>query len=164
MLEEVFSEVYTKFKLNFYRGIFERLRERDSSLSASEAFAVEVIYALEGPTISQFAEFLNVSLPNANYKINSLMRKGYVMKVKSSLDRREYHLRTTPKFEQYYAINEAYIQVVMRRIEERFTSLQIEQMEEMLHIISEELMPESGVRLAMAVAEGGKAGDGARET
>ena len=38
MLEKNFVEVYDKFKLNFYRRIFELVREREGSLSAMEAF------------------------------------------------------------------------------------------------------------------------------
>ena len=147
MLDKTFIEVYTKFKLNFYRGIFERLQERESSLSASEAYAAEVIYALREPTISQFAEFLHISQPNATYKVNTLVRKGYIVKVKSSTDKREYHLRTTTKFLDYYAINQNYLSIVMQRIREHFSSEETEQLENMLRIISEELMPENGDKL-----------------
>lgn len=143
MLETVFGEVYTKFKLHFYRGIFERLEERESSLSASEAYAVEVIHALHEPTISQFAKFLQISLPNATYKVNVLVRKGYIAKEKSSADKREFHLHTTPKFTNYYAINQGYVATVSKRIRARFTDSQVRQFEEMLRIVSEELMPEN---------------------
>jgi len=147
MLEEIFNEVYTKFKLNFYRGIFERLKERDSSLSAAEAYAVEVIYAMQQPTISRFAEFLQISLPNATYKINGLIRKEYIEKVNSSTDKREYHLVTTEKFNDYYAISQNYANLVMGRIRERFSMEETEQFEKMLQIISQELMPESSTVL-----------------
>ena len=147
MLEAVFNEVYTKFKLNFYRGIFERLQERETSLSASEAYAVEVIHALQEPTVSQFAEFLQISLPNTTYKVNTLVSKGYIEKVKSSVDKREYHLRTTPKFENYYAINQNYLAIVVKRIQERFSDEEIEHLENMLSVISQELMPENSGKL-----------------
>ena len=147
MLENAFNEVYTKFKLNFYRGIFERLGERESSLSASEAFAVEVIHALNEPTISQFAEFLQISLPNANYKVNILTRKGYIEKMNSNTDRREFHLRTTNKFWNYYAINHTYITTVMQRIRNRFSEEETKQLENMLSIISQELMAENKDKL-----------------
>jgi DNA-binding MarR family transcriptional regulator len=149
MLEEVFNEVYTKFKLNFYHSIFERLQERESSLSASEAYAVEVIYALREPTIGQFAKFLQVSKSNATHKINALVRKGYVEKVNSDVDKREYHLRTTPRFQQYYAINQNYIKTVMQRIHERFTPEETEQLEYMLRVISRELMSEKSDTLSI---------------
>ena len=147
MLEDVFIEVYTKFKLNFYRGIFERLKERDSSLSAAEAYAVEVIYALQQPTIGRFAEFLKISLPNATYKINSLIRKGYIEKVNSIIDKREYHLVTTEKFRDYYAISQNYINLVVGRIRERFSREDTKHLEQMLSVISQELMPESSTVL-----------------
>lgn len=147
MLEDAFSEVYLKFKLNFYRGIFERLQDRESSLSASEAYAVEIIYALQEPTVSQFARFLKISLPNATYKVNMLIRKGYVVKVNSETDRREVHLHLTEKFWDYNAINHNYISTVMQRIRDRFSSEETEQLSRMLTIISKELMPESEERL-----------------
>ena len=40
MLEKSFTEVYDKFKLQFYRKVFELVRERDGSLSAMEAFSL----------------------------------------------------------------------------------------------------------------------------
>jgi len=143
VLEDAFNDVYLKFKLNFYRGIFERLQDRESSLSASEAYAVEVIYSLNEPTISQFAKFLQISQPNATYKVNTLIRKGYIEKVHSDTDKREYHLRTTPKFQEYYAINQNYLNTVMQRIRSRFSDDETEQLEHMLRVISEELMPEN---------------------
>jgi len=143
MLEKYFNDVYLKFKLNFYRGIFERLNERDSSLSASEAFAVEVIFSLNKPTISQFAEFVQISLPNATYKVNALIKKGYIEKINSETDKREYHLCTTQKFSDYYHISQNYLNTVMQRIRERFSNEENKQLECMLQIISQELMPES---------------------
>ena len=56
-LEQSFGEVYALFKLNFYRSIFEQVHEREGSLTAMEAFSIEVIYALGEPTIGQFAQF-----------------------------------------------------------------------------------------------------------
>ena len=98
MLEKNFVEVYDKFKLNFYRRIFELVREREGSLSAMEAFSLEVIKMLDEPTVGQFADFLNISQSNATYKVNSLIRKGYLERQNSSVDRREYHLVLSEKF------------------------------------------------------------------
>ena len=61
MLEKNFTEVYDKFKLQFYRRVFELVRERDGSLSAMEAFSLEVIKMLDEPTVGQFADFLTIS-------------------------------------------------------------------------------------------------------
>ncbi len=143
MLDEIFNEVYAKFKLHFYLGIFDRVHERIGSLSATDAFAAEVIYALRSPTISEFADSIGISQPNATYKVNSLIKKGYIEKINSDSDKREYHLMVTKKFLDYYNINNEYIKVVMDRIKKRFTPEQTNQFEEMLRIVSRELMPEN---------------------
>lgn len=57
MLEKSFTEVYDKFKLHFYRKVFELVRERDGSLSAMEAFSLEVINMLGQPTVGRSRSF-----------------------------------------------------------------------------------------------------------
>lgn len=140
MLYDVFDEVYMKFKINFYKSIFRKMDERIGSLSATEAFAVESIYALGQPTISEFADFMNISQPNATYKVNSLIRKGYVEKINSKEDKREYHLAVTQKFLDYYGSNDIYRREVMERIEQYFSPEEVQQLERMLSTISKELM------------------------
>ena len=56
MLQDAFIKVYTKFKMHFYRKIFERLQDRETSLTTVETFCMEIIYALNKPTVVEFAE------------------------------------------------------------------------------------------------------------
>lgn len=142
MLEKNFVEVYDKFKLNFYRRVFELVREREGSLSAMEAFSLEVIKMLDEPTVGQFADFLNISQSNATYKVNSLIRKGYLERQNSSVDRREYHLVLSEKFYNYAGLLSSYEMAVMERIKERFSAEDVEKFDNMLSVISKELMPE----------------------
>ena len=142
MLDENFEKVYDKFKLQFYRKVFELVRERDGSLSAMEAFSLEVIKMLDCPTIGQFAEFLNISQSNATYKVNSLIKKGYLERENSQSDRREYHLVLSEKYYNYIGLLTSYQQVVMERVKERFPQDVIDRADKMLEIVSEELMPE----------------------
>lgn len=142
MLEESFDEVYTKFKLHFYQEIFSRFQSREATLTAVETFCMEIIQALKEPTINEFASFVHISSPNAAYKVNSLIQKGYVEKVQSPYDRREYHLRPTQKYLDYYNISSTYLQEVMGRIKNRFTPEETEQLDHMLQVVGEELMPE----------------------
>ncbi len=142
MLEESFDRIYTKFKLHFYRAVFSRLQTREASLTAVETFCMEIIQALGEPTINEFASFVNISSPNAAYKVNSLIRKGYVEKVQSLSDRREYHLRPTQKFHDYYDLSRVYIREVMDRVRKRFSPEEIAQMDLVLQIVGRELMPE----------------------
>lgn len=142
MLEESFSDVYTKFKLHFYQEIFSRFQSREASLTAVETFCMEIILALKEPTINEFASFVHISSPNAAYKVNNLIQKGYVEKVRSTQDRREYHLRPTKKYMDYYNISSNYMKQVMERIQSRFTTEEAIQLDRMLQIVGQELMSE----------------------
>lgn len=142
MLKENFCKVYDKFKLHFYRKVFELVRERDGSLSAMEAFSLEVIKMLGTPTVGQFADFLNISQSNATYKVNNLIKKGYLERQNSQLDRREYHLVLSEKFYNYIGLLSSYESTVTERIINRFTPQEVELFDRMLRIISDELMPE----------------------
>ncbi len=145
MIEESFNAVFDKFKFQFFRKIFESVRERDGSLSAMEAFSLEIIELLDAPTIGEFADFLNISQSNATYKVNSLMRKGYLVRQNSETDRREYHLILSEKFHNYMSLLTSYEDVVMGRIQERFSEEELKVFDGMLKTISEELMPECDV-------------------
>lgn len=142
MLEKSFIEVYDKFKLRFYRSVFDLVRERDGSLSAMEAFSLEVIAMLDKPTVGQFADFLNISQSNATYKVNNLIKKGYLVRQNSQLDRREYHLILSEKFYNYIELLSNYEHTVVERIEQRFSAEEVAKFDEMLTTISNELMPE----------------------
>lgn len=142
MLEENFLHVYDKFKMEFFRRLFSLVREREGSLSAMEAFSVEVIHQMDAPTISQFAEFLGISQSNATYKVNNLIKKGYIIKENSDVDRREYHLVLSEKYYNYNGLMQSYVDTVMQRINDRFSPEGLETFSRMLGIISDELMPE----------------------
>ena len=109
MLEKSFSEVYMKFKLHFYKSLFEKIQNRETSLTTVETFCIEIIYAMNNPTVSEFAQFIQISSPNAAYKVNSLIKKGYLRKVQSESDKREYHLEVTEKYLNYYNISSSYV-------------------------------------------------------
>ncbi|MDO4978092.1 MAG: MarR family transcriptional regulator [Eubacteriales bacterium] len=141
-LSLAFSKVYMKFKLHFYQKVFERLQDREASLTTVETFCMEIIYALNRPTVAEFAKLANISSPNAAYKINNLVKKGYLKKVRSEEDRREYHLEVTEKYLNYYNISYNYMDTVMNRIEDRFNEDEMEMLIRVLEVMSEELMPE----------------------
>ncbi|MBS7365054.1 MAG: MarR family transcriptional regulator [Oscillospiraceae bacterium] len=143
MMESSFIEVYDKFKLEFFRRIFELVREREGSLSAMEAFSIEVIHALHEPTVGQFADFLNISQSNATYKVNNLIKKGYLIRQNSETDRREYHLILSDKYYGYTDIMRSYVDTVVGRIRKSFTPEEAKQFGDMLDRISNEMMPET---------------------
>ena len=142
MLDQAFYKVYTKFKLHFYQKVFSRFESREATLTTVESFCMEGIMALGAPTVAQFAQAMHISTPNASYKINSLIQKGYVQKVRSETDRREYHLHPTRKYLDYYSISYAYLQTVVDRVKERFPPEDVAKLDEMLSVVNDELMPE----------------------
>lgn len=119
--KELFEEVYTLFKMHFYREVFRNFEEREATLTTVETFCMEVIYALNRPTVNEFARFLHMSSPNAAYKINNLVKKGYLERIQSEEDKREFYLQVTDKYMNYYNVSTSYVDDVMARIEERMT-------------------------------------------
>ena len=142
MLEDAFQAVYTKFKLHFYQKVFHRFATREATLTTVESFCMEGIMAMGEPTIAEFSRMMQISTPNAAYKIGSLVRKGYVEKIQSTTDRREDQLRPNQKYIDYYSISYSYLHTVIERVRERFSPEDVKKLEEMLVIINDELMPE----------------------
>ena len=140
MLEKIVQTAYREFTLRFYHELFARFQDQETGLTAAEIFAAEAIRALGTPTVNEFAAFMQVSTPNAAYKINSLVRKGYVKKTRSSEDKREYLLHVTRKYELYCGAGDR-VQSAVARIRERFPPEECAKFGEMLSVISEELLP-----------------------
>ena len=141
MIENTFHEVYNRFKLHFYQEIFKEIPDREATLTATEAFAVEIIHTLNMPTIGEFANFIHISLPNATYRINALVKKGYIRKISSPSDKRETRLQLTERFYHYYNISCDYIQQIMASLGNRLSEGErtqfIETMKSMLHVMDE---------------------------
>lgn len=142
MLKNSFAGIYAKFKLHFYQQVFAKFQTREASLTTVETFCMEIIHALGHPTVNEFASFIQISPPNAAYKVNSLIQKGYLEKIRSENDRREYHLAPTQKYFDYYNVSYNYLDTVMERIEGRFAPEEVAKLTEMLDVICTELMPE----------------------
>ncbi|MCH4185035.1 MAG: MarR family transcriptional regulator [Eggerthellaceae bacterium] len=150
---EWFIDVYEKFKLHFYREVFNRFQGREASLTTTETFCVDIIHDLNRPTIHEFADFAHISAPNAAYKVNNLIKKGYISKVQSDVDRREYHLEVTDRYTMYHQMSCSYVEEVIDRVRKRFESKDIDTFEKILCAIATELTPEIDIPLK---ALGGK--------
>lgn len=145
MLKDDFTKVYSKFKLHFYQMIFEKIQDREASLTTVETFCMEIIYLAKGPTINEFARIASLSSPNAAYKVNNLIKKGYLEKIQSTEDKREYHLYATKKYLDYYNISHNYVDTVLARLEGRFTKEELETVSKVLQAVDKELMPEISI-------------------
>lgn len=137
MLENEFEKLYHKFRLNYCKNLFSKVNE---SLSPTESYCIEAIFLLNRPTVHEFAEYTHISQPNATYRINNLIKKGYIRKVLSKEDKREYHLEVTDKFLKDYGVNASFNAQVMKGIREKFSEEEIERLEKMIQRIVEEIM------------------------
>lgn len=122
MLSEAqFLKIFHRLRLASYRELFRQLHERDGSLSATEAFSIDVIYLLDRPRLSDFAEYLGISQPNATYKVNSLTAKGYLEKLNPPEDRRTCRLQVTQKFRNYCTEYSEELAKGMHGLKDRFS-------------------------------------------
>ena len=65
-----------------------------------------------------------------------------MVKEQSKEDKRVFYLDITEKFEKYYKFKNEYIYTVINRAKEEFTEDEVHQLENMLHRMSTEMMPE----------------------
>ncbi|HAJ74679.1 MAG TPA: MarR family transcriptional regulator [Lachnospiraceae bacterium] len=136
--EEAFQEVYSNFKLHFYREVFGNFDNREATLTTVETFCMEVIYALKNPTVNEFANFIKISSPNAAYKVNKLVKKGYLKKIQSKEDRREYYLQVTQKFLDYYNVSTTYVRETMAKLKNSMNASEWKDFHHVLDRILEE--------------------------
>jgi len=142
MLDNEFEKLYFKLRRNYCKNLFESINENDDSLSPTESYCVEAICLLERPTMHSFANFVKISQPNATYRISNLINKGYVRKISSEGDRREYHLEVMDKFQEKYGPNSLYHTDFFKRIHEKFSDEEEKVLEKMIKKIVDEVMVE----------------------
>lgn len=147
MLARNFSRIYDKFKLSLYERLFTKFNDNSKdALTPSEVICMEIIIALHRPTINEFTKMAQMSPPNTAYRINRLVKKGYIYKRQNKDDKRQYTLIVTKKYKENYGDIFDYIDLVSERIENRFPKEDVEKLNQMLRIIGTELMPEiSGI-------------------
>lgn len=136
MLSDIFQEVYNIFKMNFYKSMCDNSKE----LTMQEAFSLDIIYMLKNPTILEYANYMKISQPNATYKINQLIEKGYLTKEVCQNDKRAFRLQVTPKFLECYRDNDRFIQQTLTDIENHFDKDDVDTLKKMLLNIKEQLL------------------------
>ena len=132
MLTEALTRVILRMRVGFLRKMFITVREESQDLTPMEIFCLEGIEAMERPTISQFARFTGISQSNATYRVNCLIKKGYVNRVPSNKDRREFHLELTDKFKGCGPVFEQSCRVLAKRISLHMTPEETEKLTSIL--------------------------------
>jgi len=98
-----------------------------------------VIHAMGEPTISEFAGFIGISRPGASYKVASLMQKGYIIKEVSADDKREFRLRLTDKYHEYFGMYEDGLKESVRDKLNALSAAEKEHLEQFLTQLSRDL-------------------------
>ena len=117
-----FIQLYRRMRLVIYR----RLLRRTGQLSAADAFAADIIYLLEQPTLTQFAGEMGISQPSASYRVNELAQKGVVEKVISPRDRRECRLRVGAEYRKKTLDAPGRVEALMGKLTRRVTRQELE--------------------------------------
>lgn len=117
-----FIQLYRRMRLAIYR----RLLRRTGQLSAADAFAADIIYLLEQPTLTQFAGEMGISQPSASYRVNELAQKGVVEKITSPRDRRECRLRVGAEYRKKTLDAPGRVEALMGELTRRFTRQELE--------------------------------------
>ena len=75
----------------------EALRKQGVTLSMSEVHVLEAIMKTDEPIMGFVAKRLRITMGTLTTSINTLVKKGYVLRVKDSLDKRKVLLKLTNK-------------------------------------------------------------------
>lgn len=136
-LKKSVNKFYKKIKLIIYKNMFHRISDKEESLSSSEYFCLECIYLMGNPTVLQFANFLDISSPNATYKVKQLIKKGFITKEKSKKDGREYILVPTQKFFDFYENKEDY--VIVNDLKQNLDKKECKKIDKIMKIMTEQI-------------------------
>ncbi|MCW6678915.1 MarR family transcriptional regulator [Anaerococcus sp. NML200574] len=139
MKKTVLEDIITMANINFYTKIYSGFEKREATLTYTESMVVNIIDSLEKPTVNELVKILGISQPNISYKINTLVSKGYVEKVQSKEDGREFILRLTDRFKTYKKIAFSSISEVMDRLEEKLSKEDMENIYNSLDLIKAEM-------------------------
>lgn len=136
LLEEGFEKFYLILRKNYYNRVAAEVGTKKHSLTATECFCLEIILLMDAPNISAFAGFLNISLPNATYRVKNLIKKGYITKTISDEDRREARLEVTDKYRNFYGMKNPGIHKIIQTVEDNFSEEELQTLVRMLDRIN----------------------------
>lgn len=133
-MKKEFLETYKLFKLDFYRNLNTKNGPR--SLTVSESFCLEVINGLDNATVRDVANFMQISQPNAAYKISNLEDKGYITKNQSKEDKRIFYLEVTDRYDEFSKEKNKFIYKLLDELEENLSEEDQENLERLLGTIN----------------------------
>ncbi len=137
-MEKEFEHTYRLFRLEFFKNMYLHLKNNKEA-NASSLLDAEIIYILNQPTISEFARFVNISLPNATYRIKKLIKLNFIEKIPETSDHREYNLKITNNFLKIYAKNGGYGDFILNKFKNKLENEEYQLVLKAIEIIRKNL-------------------------
>ena len=89
-ISHIFSELYDKVLLQYQQQ--SDSNERFPNLSSNDEYYIDLLYTLENPTVTSFAEKAKISKPAATRIIHRFVAEKYLVKRPSTVDKRTSYL------------------------------------------------------------------------
>lgn len=88
------------------------------NITLNQFFYLQCIQRNENTTLTELAQKLNVSKPSAAVIVSKLIEEGFVIRTRSTVDRRKFHLILSEKGHQVFLIKKkAYFKIIDNIIE-----------------------------------------------
>jgi DNA-binding MarR family transcriptional regulator len=132
---EAMSYFYYRASLNELRWM--RREDFSFGLSYHSLLCLNIIACTPDCTVSRLAELLGISTPGITEKVNGLVRKGLVEKLRSQKDRRVVRLRLRPDVRATYEGWDRFSGELETRLAEKYSDEEIALFAKMLADIAD---------------------------
>ena len=123
VLVNLFNEIWEIEKIGLITDEF-------SDLTVNDMHVIEAVGIGEGDKMSVIAKRLNITVGSLTISMNSLVKKAYVVRERSELDRRVVTIKLTEKGEKAYYHHEAFhkkmVNSVLEKLEDKETDVLVE--------------------------------------
>jgi DNA-binding MarR family transcriptional regulator len=111
------------------------ITEEFNDISNNDMHVIEAI-GLEGNSMTKIAKKLNITVGSLTIAMNNLVLKGYVLRERSSSDRRVVNVKLTDKGERTYYHHENYhkqmVAAVLEHLDDDETKVLVESLEKLM--------------------------------
>lgn len=111
------------------------ITEEFNDISNNDMHVIEAI-GLEGNSMTKIAKKLNITVGSLTIAMNNLVLKGYVLRERSSSDRRVVNVKLTDKGERAYYHHENYhkqmVAAVLEHLDDSETKVLVESLEKLM--------------------------------
>lgn len=112
------------------------------NLSLNSLFYIDIIRFYEGITVSKIADIIGVSKSAVTIKMSELEKKGYVIKVKDTKDKRIKYLSLSDKMRAIYDEFDNEDAEIIKEIKEKYTEKQTSDFCDILNYLSDKVLGE----------------------